>query len=138
MPSILITGSNRGIGLALARSYAADGWRVFATARDPNGSRALQALAKKSPSVSLHALDVADGDAIDALARELKGEAIDVLMNNAGVYDPSPRFGRTDYDAWMQVFQVNTMAALRMAEAFVEHVARSQRSEEHTSELQSH
>jgi NAD(P)-dependent dehydrogenase (short-subunit alcohol dehydrogenase family) len=127
MSSILITGSNRGIGLALAQNYAADGWRVYATARDPAQSRELQALAKKHATVSLHALDVADGDAIQALARQLKGEPIDVLMNNAGVYDPSPRFGHTDYDAWMQVFQVNTMAALRMAEAFVDHVAKSQR-----------
>lgn len=127
MSSILITGSNRGIGLALAENYAADGWRVFATARDPAQARALQALAKKQPSVSLHALDVGDGDAIKALARELKAEPIDVLMNNAGMYDPSPRFGHTDYDAWMEVFQVNAMAALRMAEAFVENVGRSQR-----------
>lgn len=127
MASILITGSNRGIGLALAQVYAADGWRVFATARAPTGARELQALAKKHPSVSLHALDVGDGDAIRALARALKGEPIDVLMNNAGVYDSSPRFGDTDYDAWLKVFQVNTMAALRMAEAFVDNVARSQR-----------
>ena len=127
MSSILITGSNRGIGLALAQNYAADGWRVYATARDPAQLRELQALAKKHTTVSLHALDVADGDAIQALARQLKGEPIDVLVNNAGVYDPSPRFGHTDYDAWMHVFQVNTMAALRMAEAFVEHVAKSQR-----------
>jgi NAD(P)-dependent dehydrogenase (short-subunit alcohol dehydrogenase family) len=127
MSSVLVTGANRGIGLALVRNYAADGWRVFATARDLGRPGELQALAKKHPTVSLHALDVADGDAIQALSRDLKGEPIDVLINNAGVYDPSPRFGRTDYDAWMQVFQVNTMAALRMAEAFVDHVARSQR-----------
>ena len=128
MASVLITGSNRGIGLAFAQAYAADGWRVFASARTPAAARELSDLARQHPGrVTLHPLDVADGGAIAALARELKGEPIDVLINNAGVYDPAPRFGRTDYDAWMQVFQVNAMAALRMAEAFVEHVARSER-----------
>ena len=52
---------------------------------------------------------------------------IDILMNNAGVYDPSPSFGRTDYDGWAHTFAVNTMAVLRMAEAFVDQVARSER-----------
>lgn len=127
MSSILITGSNRGIGLALAQTYAADGWRVLATARFPSDAHELRALAKQNPLVSLHTLDVGDGDAIKTLARALKAVPIDVLMNNAGVYDHSPRFGDTDYDAWMEVFQVNTMAALRMAEAFVDNVARSQR-----------
>ena len=132
MNAALITGANRGIGLAFAQSYARDGWRVFATCRTPAQAKELEKLAAGSAAkgqgvVSVHALDVADGKAIDALGKALKAEAIDVLVNNAGVYDPSPSFGRTDYDAWEQVFRVNTMAALRMAEAFVEQVARSQK-----------
>jgi NAD(P)-dependent dehydrogenase (short-subunit alcohol dehydrogenase family) len=126
MSAVLATGSNRGIGLAFAQGYAKDGWRVFATCRSPSAAKELQALAAKSDGqVTVHALDVANFAAIDALAKELKREAIDVLIHNAGVYDPSPSFGSTDYDAWEHVFRVNTMAALRMAEAFVEQVARS-------------
>ena len=132
MNAVLITGANRGIGLAFAQSYAKDGWRVFATCRTPAMAKELEKLAAASGAkgqgvVSVHALDVADGTAIAALGKSLAAESIDVLLNNAGVYDPSPSFGRTDYDAWEQVFRVNTMAALRMAEAFVEQVARSQK-----------
>ncbi len=126
MQTVLITGANRGIGLAFAQSYAADGWRVLATCRTPDAAKELTKLAAASGGhVTVHALDVSDGAAIQALAKATKKDAIDVLINNAGVYDPSPSFGRTDYDAWAQVFAVNTMAALRMAEAFVDQVARS-------------
>ncbi len=126
MNAALITGANRGIGLAFAQSYAKDGWRVFATCRIPAKAKELDKLAAGSGGrVTVHALDVADGKAINALGQALRAESIDVLLNNAGVYDPSPSFGRTDYDAWEHVFRVNTMAALRMAEAFVEQVARS-------------
>ena len=126
MNAALITGANRGIGLAFAQSYAKDGWRVVATCRTPAKAKELDKLAAGSGGrVSVHALDVADGKAIAALGKTLRAESIDVLLNNAGVYDPSPSFGHTDYDAWEQVFRVNTMAALRMAEVFVEQVARS-------------
>jgi len=101
MPTALITGSNRGIGLAFVRAYAGDGWRVLATCRTPAAAKELNKLATDSAGrVTVHALDVADFEAIDVLAKATKGEAIDVLVNNAGVYDPSPSFGRTDYDAW--------------------------------------
>ena len=129
MPSVLITGANRGIGLAFARAYAADGWRVVATCRTPSAAKDLRDLAAqqgREGRVTVHALDVADSEAVKALATAV-AEPIDILINNAGVYDPSPAFGRTNFTAWADVFSVNTMAALRMAEAFVDHVARSQR-----------
>src|SRR3546814_543385 len=84
MPTVLLTGANRGIGLAFARSYATDGWRVLATCRDPGAARELGAV---KGDVQVHPLDVADDDAIQALARNLKGEAIDLLINNAGILD---------------------------------------------------
>ncbi len=127
MPTALITGANRGIGLAFAEGYADDGWRVFATCRTPASAKELNKVAEASGGrVTVHALDVADFAAIGALGKSIK-DPIDVLMNNAGVYDPSPSFGRTDYDGWAHTFAVNTMAVLRMAEAFVDQVARSER-----------
>src|SRR3546814_19903727 len=63
-------------------------------------------------------LDVADGLKAAGLARTLADEAIDVLINNAGVYGPRSGFGATDYDAWAEVLQVNTLAPLRMVERF--------------------
>lgn len=130
MYTTLITGANRGIGLELTRQYVADGWRVLACCRRPEQADALNQLAAQHPdTVQVHALDVTDRAQIDALAKTLAHEAIDLLMNNAGVYPDGEfkDFGHTDYDAWLYAFQVNSMAPLKMAEAFVSQVARSRR-----------
>ena len=80
MPTILITGANRGIGLALARHYAADGWRVHATAREPGKADELNAM----DGAEIHALDVTDHSAIAQLAEKID-EPLDVVVANAGV-----------------------------------------------------
>ncbi len=122
---VLITGANRGLGLEFSKQYAADGWRVLACCRHPQSALDLQALAAAYSNVKIYALDVADFAQIDALAVQLKDESIDVLINNAGVY-PASSFGDTNYDDWANGFKVNSMAPLKMAEAFVQHITRSQ------------
>lgn len=124
MPTVLITGANRGIGLEMVRSFAEDGWRVIACCRHPEKSKELKEI---SGQVELHKLDVTDGLAVASLARELAGEPIDILINNAGVMGPRSGFGETDYDDWLEVLKVNTLAPMRLAERFVEHVAQSDR-----------
>jgi NAD(P)-dependent dehydrogenase (short-subunit alcohol dehydrogenase family) len=126
MPTILVTGANRGLGLEFVRQYAADGWRVFACARNPAEAAALRSLA--SIRVSLHKLDVRHHAQIEKLAGELKKEPIDILLNNAGTYGPNKMsLGQIDYDAWMEVLRVNTLAPVKMAECFLENVARSEK-----------
>jgi NAD(P)-dependent dehydrogenase (short-subunit alcohol dehydrogenase family) len=127
MPTVLITGSNRGIGLELARQYAAKGWRVIATCRKPDAATELKALAAASPAVTIEALDVSDFAAIDALAAKYAGTPIDVLMNNAGITGgPLPQFfGRMQWPVFEEVLRVNTIAPLKMAEAFIRHVEAS-------------
>ena len=122
---VLITGANRGIGLEFTKQYANDGWNVLACCRHPQSAIDLTALATTHSNVKIHTLDVADFAQIDALATQLKDESIDVLINNAGVY-PASSFGDVDYAAWAEGFKINSMAPLKMAEAFVQHITRSQ------------
>jgi NAD(P)-dependent dehydrogenase (short-subunit alcohol dehydrogenase family) len=128
MPTTLITGANRGLGLEFVTQYAKDGWRVLACCRDPGKAKELNALAgKKGSRVTVHALDVSDFGAIDALSRAMPGESIDVLLNNAGVYGSREGFGKVEYEVWARTLRVNAMAPLKMCEAFVEQVARSEK-----------
>ncbi|MBI5891016.1 MAG: SDR family oxidoreductase [Nitrosomonadales bacterium] len=129
MNTLLITGANRGIGLEFCKQYAADGWRVLACCRDPGKADALNRLAAQYPDlIKLHALDVTNHAQIEQLARTLSEETIDLLINDAGVYPDagSGGFGHTDYEKWMAAFNINTMAPLKMVEAFVNQIARSQ------------
>jgi NAD(P)-dependent dehydrogenase (short-subunit alcohol dehydrogenase family) len=121
LPTALITGANRGLGLEFARQYAAEGWRVIATCRDPDRAQALAEL-----KVEVHALDVTDYAAVAALGRKLESESIDVLIANAGVLLDDPDApGRIDAAPWMESFEVNTMAPLSCAGDFAKQVARS-------------
>jgi len=126
--TLLITGANRGIGLEFCKQYAADGWRVLACCREPGKAGALSKLAERYPDlIKLHALTVTDHAQIEQLARTLADESIDQLINNAGVYPAADKhgFGNTDYAEWMDAFIINTMAPLKMVEAFVQQIARS-------------
>ena len=125
---VLITGSNRGIGLEFTKQYLERGWTVIATARKPEKAEDLKQLGIQYPDrLSIHQLDVTDNERIDELAKELEDQPIDLLLNNAGIsgYIPDQIFGRLDYDSFEQVLAVNTVAPLKMAEAFYLHVKSS-------------
>jgi len=125
MPSVLITGANRGLGLELARQYAADDWTVYAACREPAKARGLAQIAS-SGSLSVLQMDVTDPAAIERAARAVSGP-IDVLINNAGIMGGSQSFGQMDYEAWESVLRVNTLGPLRVSEAFRAHLERSDR-----------
>jgi NAD(P)-dependent dehydrogenase (short-subunit alcohol dehydrogenase family) len=130
MASVLVTGSNRGLGLEWVRQYAKEGWRVYATCRHPMEAGELKALAEQEKGISVHRLDVTKPDEINALAVDLMKEPIDLLVNNAGVYlEKFMEVGlrKLRYEDWIYSFQVNTLGAVRVTEAFQEHVARSER-----------
>lgn len=117
MPSIFITGANRGLGLEFARQYAADGWQVVAACRRPAEATQLASL-----GVEVVGLDVGDLDAIKRLADELAGRVFDVLLNNAGSYGERQSFGQIDPVEWESVLRVNAIAPIKLAEAFLPHL----------------
>jgi NAD(P)-dependent dehydrogenase (short-subunit alcohol dehydrogenase family) len=117
--TIVITGTNRGIGLEMVRQYAVAGWTVIGTARNPQGAAELNALAKQYPSISVEQLDVADAKSIEAFATRLKGRPVDVLVNNAGTLGDVPKqtIGTLDHDEFDKVMAANTFGALKLSEA---------------------
>jgi NAD(P)-dependent dehydrogenase (short-subunit alcohol dehydrogenase family) len=129
MPTVLITGANRGIGLEFARQYATDGWDVFASCRNPKAAKELANLARSSgDKVTVLAMDVTDGESVRSAARQFGNGVIDLLVSNAGISGLSgQRTGHIDYENWAQVLDVNTMGPMRVIEAFADHVARSER-----------
>jgi NAD(P)-dependent dehydrogenase (short-subunit alcohol dehydrogenase family) len=107
----------------------ADGWQVYAACRNPQSASELRRLADASDDkLQILALDVIDPVSVQAAAAKLDGQAIDLLLNNAGIGGPRGQsVGNIDYEAWAKVLDVNTMGPLRVSEAFVDHVAQSER-----------
>jgi NAD(P)-dependent dehydrogenase (short-subunit alcohol dehydrogenase family) len=114
MPTILITGARRGLGLELARQYAEEGWKVIGTMRNA-----------KPPAIEL---DVTDSAQVKQLASRLKGVPIDVLFCNAGIIGKrGMALGSFDYAEWEKVLRVNLLGAAAVIEALVDNVAASER-----------
>jgi NAD(P)-dependent dehydrogenase (short-subunit alcohol dehydrogenase family) len=124
--TVLITGANRGLGLEFCRQYADDGWRVLACCRSLEKADELKRLADRYPDMRTYALDVTDFAQIDDVAAQLRGTAVDVLINNAGVYGDNPGrgFGQLDYAQWTKTMAINALAPVKMAEGFLPHLKR--------------
>jgi NAD(P)-dependent dehydrogenase (short-subunit alcohol dehydrogenase family) len=119
VPTVLITGAGRGLGLELARQYAADGWNVIGTVRGSPG-----ALGKTGARVLK--LDVSSFDQARSLREELKNEPIDVLFCNAGIIGKrGAALGSFEFPDWESVFRVNVLGAAAVIEALVDNVAAS-------------
>jgi len=116
MPTVLITGANRGIGLELARQYSANGWEVIATVRE--SSDELDAL-----GVRVERLDMRDLDAVESFGRSI--EQLDLLIANAGTYGPRSVTSAEDARGWSETFTVNTIAPYLLAQAVLPQVSRS-------------
>ncbi len=127
-PTVLITGSNRGLGLEFSRQYAAAGWNVIATCRNPQAAEELQTLAGKYNQVVVEKMDVTSDRDVETLATKYKNQPIDVLLNNAGIYGTLEKqtLGTLDFEELKRVFDVNTIGSLRVSAAFLDNVAASE------------
>ncbi len=112
---VLITGANRGIGLALAREFSSHGYTVIGTARSPGKATELKALGAR-----VERLDVADPDSVEALAKRLDGESVDILVNNAGIIGhDAGTLAELDVEKLDTVISVNTLGPLRVTQALM-------------------
>ena len=123
MPTAFITGTNRGIGLEFVRQYAAAGWKVIATCRNPIG---VGELATLEGDIEVHGLDVSDPYQLDRLAKDLEGVGFDLLLNNAGIFGPKGyELADVDYQEWAKVMDINVFSPLKVSMAFLDNVAQS-------------
>jgi NAD(P)-dependent dehydrogenase (short-subunit alcohol dehydrogenase family) len=127
-PTVLITGANRGLGLEFSRQYADLGWNVIATCRSPRRAQELKSLAAENSQVIIEQLDVTSDKQVSALAKKLKGQPIDVLLNNAGIYGTLEKqtLGSLDFEEAKRVMDVNAFGSLRVSVALLDNVSASQ------------
>ena len=121
MTTIMITGASRGLGLEFARQFYSEECRVIATCRNPKKANELNSIG----DIDVHSLDVTDDKSVANLADKLRGENIDILINNAGVIGQRDGFGRLDYDIWAETMDTNVFGPMRVAEAFRDNVMNS-------------
>jgi NAD(P)-dependent dehydrogenase (short-subunit alcohol dehydrogenase family) len=128
MAVALITGANRGIGLALVKAYASRRDKVFAAVRRTSDRSELDAFAATQPKwVEVIEMDVSDPSEIGRVRRRLESEPIDVLINNAGIGGPDRQSATDmDYDGLAETLAVNSIAPLRVANAFLPNVKAAQ------------
>ena len=115
MPTVLVTGANRGIGLEFARQYSNDGWDVIATARQ--SSPELDEL-----SLRVEPLDLSDADAVASLAAKIDGP-LDLLIANAGTNHPMNAESGQDARDWQVMMMVNSIAPFMLGQALLPRVA---------------
>lgn len=121
MATVVITGANRGIGLAMTRHYASRGDNVIALARNPGASTELTQLAKSSTAIDIHAADVTDETSLAAAANAVGASAIDIIVCNAGIMSSRGGLTGQGYDAaeWQRVFMTNVAGPFFTARTFL-------------------
>ncbi|EZG62260.1 short-chain dehydrogenase/reductase [Gregarina niphandrodes] len=122
-PVVLVTGANRGIGLELCLQYAQKGCQVLAVMRKEAPTELT-----KHENVTVYKCDLSDLAAIDELKKAIGDRPLDVVVNNAGVYPPSPKLANLtlqDYATFQQGLHVNVVAPLRLAQLFIPNLLKS-------------
>jgi len=136
MPTVFVTGANRGLGYEHVKQYAHKGWRVIACAREPGNASDLQKLhTEYGDNFIIEQLDVTNHQDIDKLSSKFNDTSIDVLINNAGTTGPLgvpgamdyQKIDSMDYDIWRNILEVNLISPFKVATAFHNHIAQSEK-----------
>ena len=126
MPTALVTGVNRGLGLEFIKQYSQAGWNVIGTCRDLGSAVEASGLADVASNIELYPLEITSAEGIAGLAETLKGRPIDHLVLNAGVMaERAQVLGELDQDDFVHAMSVNTVSPALMIQAFRSHVAAS-------------
>lgn len=129
MKTVLITGTNRGLGLEFVKQYLEAGQKVIATARDPAQSAELQALRERySKQLSLHALDVISADSRKQFAKAIGDQPVHLLINNAGVHGGWGQLGKLNEEEWLKCLHINSIAPIKMVEALRANLANAEQA----------
>jgi NAD(P)-dependent dehydrogenase (short-subunit alcohol dehydrogenase family) len=117
METVVITGANRGIGLALTKRFLQLEKHVIATCRDVNNAEQLQALSYYG-KLTISPLEVTDAQSVTIFCKQLCDYKIDILINNAGIIGGAEQStDNMDYGHWLETFSVNTLAPFRLSSA---------------------
>ena len=124
MKTIFITGANRGLGLEFAKQYSMQGHNIIGTARSKETANALTSL----PNTQVLELDVSSTESIANLTDQVGDRAIDLLINNAGVGDPSDAGLNADPELWVNAFKVNCIGIVKVAEILEPNLVKSSKA----------
>jgi len=136
MPTVLVTGANRGLGYEHVKQYAQKGWKVIACARNPKKATELENLKDKyDDNFIIEQLEVIDHPRIEELAEKYSNTPIDILINNAGTTGPLgvpgamdyQKIDSMDYEIWRDILEVNLISPFKVATAFHDHIAQSEK-----------
>ena len=123
MATVLITGTNRGIGLEFVKQFLARGDTLLATCRDIASATELDRLKVNNEKLQIFELDVSSQESMESLPEKLEGQAIDIFINNAGIYGPRDSvFGNVSADEWSKVFQINAKAPMILTQLLIENL----------------
>ena len=121
--SILITGTNRGIGLEFVKHYLKNNEKVIATCRNKNSAKDLLELKNTTSNLSLVELNVSNPNSINEFASKITDQPIDTFINNAGVFGPrNNEFGNFNAKEWLDVFNINTIAPLLITQKILKNL----------------
>ena len=123
MATVLITGTNRGIGLEFAKQFIARGDTLLAPCRDIASATELDRLKVNNEKLQIFELDVSSQESMESLPKKLEGQAIDIFINNAGIYGPRDSvFGNVSADEWAKVFQINAKAPMILTQLLIDNL----------------